>query len=402
MLLKKVERHQGISMDSFPTIDHKFCTQREARALQIIIAATENLFIYTVSLLDVFHTAASTSTGATIIMCILTTKVVAAASSKAAEIKTQQQQQQQQTEQAQYNDLFHLLAIRLRSSSSSSSSPDAGSWEVRQETPHPRAYLHVSRLNWRDYNMNGIHLEAYVFDKQIKSKQAVVALHCESGWPLEFRRNFVPQLSERIRGRLEGWSCYREYGAWKLMMGNSDNDGSSKGMMSVCEVGVPFGASPDETMERVERQLRRLMTLYADIDDVIGNCCCCVQDNDTEEENSSSRLVVLTKEQVRMNDGLEGRPLWTVIDGYVVDCTEFAKFHPGGLRNIRETDEKQTGWTGEEFGFSLTRGSNAHFPKTGRVFEEGMRKFDKLQRQVEVDFGSSDGGAITILGKLLP
>lgn len=326
-------------------------------------------------------------------MCILTTKVVAAASSTAAEIKTQQQQQQQ-TEQAHYDDLFHLLAIRLRSSSSS----DAGTWEVQQEKPHPRAYLHVSRFNWRDYNMNGIHLEAYILDKQIKSKQAVVALHCESGWPLEFRRKFIPQLSERIRGRLEGWSCYREYGAWKLMMGNNDDD-ESRGMMSVCEVGVPFGASPDETMERVERQLRRLMTLCADIDNVIDNCC--LQDGETEQENLSSQ-VVLTKEQVRMNDGLEDRPLWTVIDGYVVDCTEFAKFHPGGLRKIRETDEKQTGWTGEEFGFSLTRGSNAHFPKTGRVFEEGMRKFDKLQRQVEVDFGRGGGGAITILGKLLP
>eukprot|EP00574_Skeletonema_japonicum_P012607 CAMPEP_0201736812 /NCGR_PEP_ID=MMETSP0593-20130828/40657_1 /ASSEMBLY_ACC=CAM_ASM_000672 /TAXON_ID=267983 /ORGANISM="Skeletonema japonicum, Strain CCMP2506" /LENGTH=250 /DNA_ID=CAMNT_0048230653 /DNA_START=71 /DNA_END=823 /DNA_ORIENTATION=+ len=250
--------------------------------------------------------------------------------------------------------------------------------------------------------MNGIHLEAYILDTQIQSKQAVVALHCESGWPLDFRQKFVPQLSERIRGRLEGWSCYREYGAWKLMMGNNDDGRSNKGMMSVCEVGVPFGASPDETMERVERQLRRLMTLGADIDDVIENCCCLQNDEDTEQENSSSLVLALTREQVRMNDGLENRPMWSVIDGYVVDCTEFAKFHPGGLRKIRDTDEKQTGWTGEEFGFSLTRGSNAHFPKTGRVFEDGMKKFDKLQRQVEVDFGSSDGGAITILGKLLP
>eukprot|EP00986_Skeletonema_menzelii_P016010 scaffold13279_cov155-Skeletonema_menzelii.AAC.5 len=320
-------------------------------------------------------------------MCILTTKVLP---------KTQQQQQQHQ--QAHYDDLFHLLAARLRSSSSpsspttsSSSSPDTGIWEARQETPHQGAYLHVSRFNWRDFNMNGIHLETYVLDKQIKSKEAVVALHCESEWPLEFRRKFVPQITERIRGRLEGWSCYREYGVWKLM----GNDDVSNRMMSVCEVGVPFGASPDETMERIERQLRRLMTLRADIDDVIDNCL----HNDTEQENSST--LVLTKEQVRKNDGLEDRPLWTVIDGYVVDCTEFAKFHPGGLRKILATDEKETGWTGEEFGFSLTRGSNAHFPKTGRVFQEGMRKFDKRQSQVVVNFGKDGGGAITILGKLL-
>jgi len=322
-------------------------------------------------------------------MCILTTKSAAAASpATAAEIKTQQHQQQHQ--QAHYDDLFHLLAVRLRSSSSSSSPsspPDAGIWEVRQEKPHPGAYLHVSRFNWHDYNMNGIHLEAYVLNKQIQAKEAVVALHCESGWPLEFRQKFVPQISERIHGRLEGWSCYREYGTWKLHV--------SKGMMSVCEVRVPFGASPDETMERIERQLRRLMTLSPDIDDVIANCL----HDEAEQENTSS--LSLTKEQVRKNDGLEDRPLWTVIDGYVTDCTEFAKFHPGGLGKILATDEKQTGWTGEEFGFSLTRGSNAHFPKTGRVFQEGMRKFDKLQSQVEVNFGKDDGGAITILGKLL-
>jgi hypothetical protein len=333
------------------------------------------------------------------IMCILTVKsslAAAAAAETAEEVTTQQQQHlQQQT------DLFHLLAIRLRSSSSpsssssspSSSSPDdvGGVWEVRQEKPHPGAYLHVSRQDWRDYNMNGIHLEAYVLDNQIKSKEGVVALHCENEWPLEFRKEFIPQITERIRGRLEGWSCYREYGTWKLM------GHVSKGrMMNVCEVRVPFGVSPDdETMERIERQLRRLMTLSADIDDVIVSC---LHADVVEQENFN---LVLTKEQVRKNDGLDGRPLWTVIDGYVTDCTEFAKFHPGGLRKILETDEKRTG-TGEEFGFSLSRGSNAHFPKTGRVFQEGIRRFDKLQSKVEVHFGKDGGGAITILGKLLP
>jgi hypothetical protein len=337
-------------------------------------------------------------------MCILTEKK--SASAAAAEIKTQHLQQQQT--QQHYNDLFHLLAVRLRSSSSpssshsSSSSPGVGVWQVQQEkTPHcHRAYLQVSRLNWHNYNMNGIHLEAYVLDDQINSKEGIVALHCESEWPLEFRKEFVSQLTERIRGRLEGWSCYREYGTWKLMMGHNDNDdgvsNNNLGMMSVCEVRVPFGVSPDETMERIERQLRRLMTLSPDIDHVIDHCWNAVM---AEQENSSSSLV-LTKEQVRKNDGLEGRPLWTVIDGYVVDCTEFAKFHPGGLRKILATDEKQTGWTGEEFGFSLSRGKNAHFPQTRRVFQEGTRRFDELQSQVEVNFGKDGGGAITILGKL--
>lgn len=309
----------------------------------------------------------------------------------------------QQQQQAQYDELFHQLAIHLRSSHSY---PDGGGsggegrvWEVRQEKSQPRAYIHVSRKNWLDHNMNGIHIEAYVLDGQIQSRHGVVALHCEGGWPINFRRQFVPQMSNKIRTKLEEWNHYREYGKWELM-------GHLNKGMSICEVQVPFGASPDETMERIERQLRRLMTLSVVIDEVIGNCLDVDEEKKQEQEEEGDvsfatfEVEAISKEKVRQNDGLNGRSLWTVIDGYVVDATDFAKYHPGGLRKILATDEKQTGWTGEEFGFSLTQGQNAHFPKTGRIFEEGVRRFDMLQENVEVNFGDDVGSTIIILGKL--
>ena len=332
--------------------------------------------------------------------------ISSAATRKTPVIMTTTQQQQ-----AKYDELFHQLAIHLSSSPSSStptstshSYPGSGGgsgkegqlWEVRQEKSQPRAYIHVSRNNWLDHNMNGIHLEAYVLDRQIQSRHGVVALHCEGGWPINFRRQFVPQISNKIRHKLEEWNHYREYGKWELM-------GHLNKGMSICEVQVPFGASPDETMERIERQLRRLMTLSVVIDEVIDNCCDVDEEKKQEEEgdvSSATFEAIISKEKVRQNDGLNGRSLWTVIDGYVVDATEFAKNHPGGLRKILATDEKQTGWTGEEFGFSLTQGQNAHFPKTGRIFEEGVRRFDMLQENVKVNFGNDVGSTIIILGKL--
>ena len=37
----------------------------------------------------------------------------------------------------------------------------------------------------------------------------------------------------------------------------------------------------------------------------------------------------LTAAAVRQNDGADGRPLWAVVDGYVLDVSEFFAVHPG-------------------------------------------------------------------------
>ena len=68
-------------------------------------------------------------------------------------------------------------------------------------------------------------------------------------------------------------------------------------------------------------------------------------------------------------------PFWAVIDGFVVDATAFVDAHPGGLKKLLSTDTAAVGATGEEFGFSLSRGRNAHFPGTGKCFRSGIERY---------------------------
>jgi hypothetical protein len=108
--------------------------------------------------------------------------------------------------------------------------------------------------------------------------------------------------------------------------------------------------------------------------------------------SSSSRLVLLGKQQPRpispedilehnrQDDDDVGRPggpppFWAVVDGWVVDATEFVESHPGGLRKLMSTDMAEVGATGGTHGFSFSRGKNAHFPDTGRRFGEGVEEY---------------------------
>lgn len=78
----------------------------------------------------------------------------------------------------------------------------------------------------------------------------------------------------------------------------------------------------------------------------------------------------------RNADGEEKRSsFWAVVDGLVVDATEFLNTHPGSLKKLLSTDQPGTGATGERFGFSFSRGKNAHFPETGRRYQDGVKKF---------------------------
>ena len=289
--------------------------------------------------------------------------------------------------QQDYDDVFGDLASRLRSDDGENDSTDvSGVWEVRQENP-PGAYLHLSRPNWNDDNMNGLHFEAYVLCQQLQRRQALVALHCESGWSVEFRKKFVPLIKRRIGGKLEEWNQNQgdNLGNWRLVQGDG---------MSICEVGVPFGGVPEETGRRIEKHLQRLKTLSATIDETINQCL------NTDDEDELP--LEFTPEQVRAKNGKNGEKLWVVIDGYVVDATDFANSHPGGISKILSTDSKRSGYTGKEFGFSLSKGRNAHFPRTAKIFEEAAKSFDSLQRHVTVEFDPDHAGSIVILGKLRP
>ena len=126
-------------------------------------------------------------------------------------------------------------------------------WEVRQESP-PGAYIHVSKPNWLDDHLNGIHLETYVMKSQIEKGYAPVCLHCEGGFPKQ--REFMDKFIERAKSQIDEWPGYKILGP--------------KGG-SVCEIWVPLGSTVDETMDVLANEIIRLQTLAPLIDQTIAD-----------------------------------------------------------------------------------------------------------------------------------
>ena len=137
--------------------------------------------------------------------------------------------------------------------------------------------------------------------------------------------------------------------------------------------------------------------------------------SDHADERTCAEGMVVSKEhqrprpisadEVRQRNGDNG-DFWAVVDGFVVDATEFIDRHPGGLRKLLSANSASAGATGHSFGFSFSRGRNAHFPDTGQRFQNGVRKYldgasshgDEFLPSVKVPF--QDFGSLTILGKL--
>ena len=285
--------------------------------------------------------------------------------------------------QAAYDALFADLSASLRSDG----------WETRQES-RPQAYLHMSRPAWDDSNLDGIHLETYVLSGQLKSQHAVVALHCEGGWPNSFRSQFMRHMTERIQPAIAEWNASNnekgneDLGQW-LIKGPSGS--------SVCEVLVPFGVDPKSTLNRIHIQLKRLATMQNAIDEVI---CACKSNVHETPWYAFPRSI--SKQEVLTNDGQDGQPLWAVVDGYVVDATKMLLTgHPGGKQKILSVNDPSAGCTGKAFGFSLARGANAHFSQTARKFRGGVGEFEDGGKKdvVTIDYGPN--GSIVIIGVLV-
>ena len=97
----------------------------------------------------------------------------------------------------------------------------------------------------------------------------------------------------------------------------------------------------------------------------------CVSNLQTSSTSPQARSI--TPDQIHdHNSEDDGASFWAVIDGYVCDSTSFLDSHPGGLKKLLSTDHAKTGHTGVEFGFSFSKGRNAHFPGTGRAFNAGV------------------------------
>ena len=80
------------------------------------------------------------------------------------------------------------------------------------------------------------------------------------------------------------------------------------------------------------------------------------------------------------NEGAGGASFWAVVDGFVCDVSQFLDTHPGGLRKLLSTN---TGATDKPYGFSFSRGRNAHFPNTGKAFRDGVETFLRGDSQKE-------------------
>lgn len=113
---------------------------------------------------------------------------------------------------------------------------------------------------------------------------------------------------------------------------------------------------------------------------------------------------IISAEEVKAHNNSAGS-FWGVVDSFVVDATEFVDAHPGGMRKLLSVDSPGAGATGQSFGFSFTRGRNAHFPETGKRFRDGVQRYLKGTAPDSATLPPSDvvfppHGKIVILGRL--
>ena len=92
---------------------------------------------------------------------------------------------------------------------------------------------------------------------------------------------------------------------------------------------------------------------------------------------------------------------WACIDGFVVDATDFIQKHPGGRKKMLSTNDAATGDTGRPFAFSFSRGRNAHFPGTARIFKDGISQFlSGTSNEIFFPETYRGGSKLVVLGKL--
>ena len=112
---------------------------------------------------------------------------------------------------------------------------------------------------------------------------------------------------------------------------------------------------------------------------------------------------LISPEELKQHSGPDGE-FWAVIDGFVVDASEFVNSHPGGMRKLLSANNPETGATGQHFGFSFARGRNAHFPETGRRFRDGVQRYLSAGSDEAIlpaaDVAFPPYGKVVILGRL--
>jgi hypothetical protein len=101
----------------------------------------------------------------------------------------------------------------------------------------------------------------------------------------------------------------------------------------------------------------------------------CVERMSAAEQGGGKTLKPRTISADEIGQHNSKESFWAVIDGFVVDATDFVETHPGGLRKLLSADSAAAGASGQSFGFSFSRGRNAHFPRTAKLFKAGVQQF---------------------------
>lgn len=146
-----------------------------------------------------------------------------------------------------------------------------------------------------------------------------------------------------------------------------------------------------------EQRAQKLMSAVVSEDHASPGLCA-----EALAASSSDGCRLIFADEIRAHNG-KGGPFWAVVDGFVVDATEFLDGHPGGLKKLLSTNAATTGATlGREFDFSFSRGRNAHFPGTGKRFRDGVKRYlggrETPKPPERVAFPPH--GGIVILGRL--
>ena len=171
--------------------------------------------------------------------------------------------------------------------------------------------------------------------------------------------------------------------------------------METHPVAEPGGAGDHH--HAVFRGLRRRdrLAIMARVSDDHANESYCVEHMSSSSAKSRPRLI--SRAEVKQHSG-EAGSFWAVVDGFVVDATEFVDTHPGGLRKLLSSDSPSAGATGQPFGFSFSRGKNAHFPDTGKRFQKGVKQYLSCGNGEPylppADVAFPPHGKVVILGRL--
>ena len=101
----------------------------------------------------------------------------------------------------------------------------------------------------------------------------------------------------------------------------------------------------------------------------------------------TSSAMSLTLDEISSHN-LVGESFWVVVDGYVLDITQFLPEHPGMLKKIMMARER--------LGPDISPNFLDHFPHTVAAFREACRNFDKRGQPVSLQFKESKSPVLII------